>query len=141
MFRPNRFHLDFDRPIHRLENRKVKIPKPTLEHHRRRTGEGSNQIKIGPNPHSSSCLIFISGGVAFPPLSYFISYHCCERCAHHVRIFFLMEEGLSTKDSLGRVHSAPFQHHPATIRFLIAREQKIPPLAGIGLSALLHLTS
>ncbi len=39
-------------PIHRLENR-IKIPKPTLKHHRQRTGAGVVPINIGPNPTST----------------------------------------------------------------------------------------
>ncbi len=64
---------------------------------------GVEPNKFGPNPNSSSCLLFISGGVALP-LSYFISYRV-QDCAHHVHLSFLLEEGLSTKDSLDRVHS------------------------------------
>ena len=90
-------------PAPRLENRKVKIPKPTLEHHRQRMGKGVEPNKFGPNPNSSSCLLFISGGVALP-LSYFILYRV-QDCAHHVNLSFLLEEGLSMKDSLDRVHS------------------------------------
>jgi hypothetical protein len=69
-------------------------------------GGGVEPNKIGPNPNSSSCLIFISGGVAFPPPSH-ISYHiiACASDVHIMCTYFLMEEGLSTKDSLGRVHS------------------------------------
>ncbi len=91
-------------PATRLENREVKIPKPILEHHHQRTGEGPNQINL---VQTQTCrLVFYSYlGEWLSPfnISYCIVY--IRDCAHHVHLSFLLKERLSTKDSLGRAHS------------------------------------
>ena len=108
-------------PVHRLENR-IKIPKPTLKHHCRRTGAGVVPINIGPNPTSSYHRTSLFGGrfvhimcTAFgrwmrtsthrsPPLSYFISLVSPTQATAHILCspFSLTDGEFAWRDSIGR---------------------------------------